>query len=178
MNVYLQRSIALVASASLLVACTGDQGGATKTTGQPSVGGGSAQGAPSSGARVDTGTDMPGMSGMPEMSNTADSLADGMPAEMRSHMQRMRSASEDSLTAMLPIHRQMVANMLARMNGEMRQMNMPANAQWNATVDSLRQDLIRMPEIGVAELRALMPAHDRRVSSLAAMHAAMMRDMR
>ncbi len=39
----------------------------------------------------------------------------------------------------------MAANMLAQFNREMSQMNMPDDPAWRATVDSLRQDLARMP---------------------------------
>jgi hypothetical protein len=96
---------------------------------------------------------------------------------MQAHLERMATLPADSLTSALPTHRQMVANMLAQMNREMREMAMPADSAWNAVVDSLRSDLTRMPEMGGAELQALMPAHRERVEQLMAMHAAMMRAM-
>jgi len=77
------------------------------------------------------------------------------------------------MQSMIPTHRQMVANMLSTMNDEMRRMNMPANAQWTATVDSLRQDLIRMPEMSAAELVTIMPAHRARMMRLMQMHRTM-----
>jgi hypothetical protein len=122
------------------------------------------------GMKGDTMAGMAGMSGMGGMMG-------GMTPEMHAHMQMMRGASADSMKAMLPMHRQMVANMLAQMNGEMRQMNMAADPAWTATVDSLRQDLTRMPELSGAELSAMMPAHVGRVTRLAAMHQAMMQKM-
>ena len=116
---------------------------------------------------------MPGMGGMDSgMMGVA-----GM-AEMQAHMRMMAGTSADSMQAMLPMHRQMVANMLSRMNGEMRQMNMAGDAAWTATVDSLRQDLVRMPELSGQELRDLMPAHHTRMTRLMQMHERMMADMR
>ena len=127
---------------------------------------------------------MPGMRGMAGMhgSNSAGGMAGMMAGDMpgmpmQTHLQMMRGAGADSMKAMLPMHRQMVANMLARMTGEMREMNMPADAAWSATVDSLRQDLVRMPEQSGADLRATMPGHMARVSRLADTHQRMMRQM-
>jgi len=43
----------------------------------------------------------------------------------------------------------------AQMNGELRQMmNVAADARWTGTVDSLRDDPVRIPELGGAELEA------------------------
>ena len=114
--------------------------------------------------------DMPGMSGMPGM-------GDDMSA-MMAHMQRMRGTRADSMLTMLPMHRQMAANMLAQMNREMRDMNMTADARWNATVDSLRTDLTRMPEMSGSELEAMMAGHQDRMMRLMEMHRTMMSEMR
>ena len=108
--------------------------------------------------------DMPGMSGM-----------QGRMDEMMAHMQAMQGASADSMRAMLPMHRQMLGNMIAQMNSQMRGMNMTADAQWNATVDSLRQDLTRMPEMSAQELHAFMPEHHDRVMRVMQKHRTMMR---
>jgi hypothetical protein len=121
-------------------------------------------------AAADSAGPMAGMPGIPAADTTAA-------VQMETHMQAMESASVDSLPAMLPEHRQMVANMIASMNQEMRDMNMPADAQWTATVDSLRQDLRQMPEMGGAELKALMPGHHARVTRLAELHRGMMAAM-
>jgi hypothetical protein len=115
---------------------------------------------------------MPGIEGMSGMQGG------GMMEEMQAHMQSMQGAGGDSLKAMLPMHRQMAANMIARMNREMRDMNMAADAGWTATVDSLRQDLVRMPEMGAPELQSFMPAHQARLERLMQMHEAMMERMK
>ena len=51
-----------------------------------------------------------------------------------------------------------------------------SNAAWAATVDSLRKDLVRLPELSGAELTAMMPAHMARITRLSEMHQKMMRD--
>ena len=117
---------------------------------------------------------MEGMDGMSGQRGTMDSSMSGMPVEMRTHVMTMTGATADVVKATLPKHRQLVANMIARMNGEMRDMQMASDAEWSATVDSLRADLIRLPELSGAELTAMMPAHLARVTRLGAMHAKMM----
>lgn len=121
---------------------------------------------------ADTAGGMGGMQGMPGMMGAAtmDSMA--------AHLRMMDTVRAEQLTAMLPAHRQMVANMLSRMNQEMRSMNMAADQAWTATVDSLRQDLVRMPEMSGTELRGMMPAHHARMMRLMQMHRDMMARMR
>ena len=124
------------------------------------------------------GDETEGMGDMPGMSAPAEEPgAGGMMQGMRTHMERMAALPGDSLAAVLPMHRQMVANMLSQMNREMSSMNMPADTAWSAVVDSLRSDLTRMPAMGAAELAALMPAHHERMQRLMSMHAEMMGGM-
>lgn len=118
-------------------------------------------------AAADAMGDMPGMDAMAGMQS-------GMMDQMASHIQAMQGADGDSMAAMLPTHRQMVANMIAQMNREMRDMNMTMDAQWSATIDSLRSDLVRMPEMNAPELHLFMPQHQERVRRLMEMHRAMM----
>jgi nitrous oxide reductase accessory protein NosL len=114
------------------------------------------------------------MGGMPGMPRTQSGA---MMGQMQSHMRMMQGMSADSTKAILPQHRQMVANMISQMNREMREMNMATDERWNATVDSLRQDLTRMPEMSGEELQAFMPEHGARVMRLMEMHRSMMRSM-
>lgn len=113
---------------------------------------------------------MPGMAGM-------EGVQGGMMEDMSTHMQMMHGASGDSIEAVLPMHRQVVANMIAQMNREMREMNMTTDAEWNATVEALRGDLTQMPEMSGSELQAIFPAHHDRVMRLMEMHREMMADM-
>lgn len=119
-----------------------------------------------------------GMPGMPEMPGMGGMQDDGMMQQMQARMDMMMGVRPDSMMAMMPEHRQMAANMLAQMNRDMQQMNMPGDEAWNATVDSLRQDLSRMPEMSVGELQEWMPGHHARMTRLMEMHRSMMGNMR
>jgi hypothetical protein len=111
---------------------------------------------------------MQGMEGMMGASNQ----------QMRDHMRMMATDNADSLSSMMPMHRQMTANMISDFNRQMREMNMQADAAWTAIMDSVRQDLTRLPEVSAQELRTLMPAHRGRVMRLIEMHENMMKRMR
>lgn len=114
-----------------------------------------------------------GMQGMEGMEGMHD-MKGGMTGDMMGHMSMMQGVDADSMKAMLPAHRQMAANMLAQMNKQMRDMNMQATPEWNATVDSLRNDLKAMPELSGNELQNQMKDHHRRMMRLMEMHGGMM----
>ena len=114
------------------------------------------------------GQAMQGMGGMQGMD-------DGMMAQMQSHMRAMQSLSADSLGKLLPEHRQMAANMLARMNQQMR--GMQGGPEWDEAVNAVRQDLTRMPEMSAEELKAYLPQHQEHVNRLMEMHRSMMGHM-
>lgn len=126
-------------------------------------------------ARTPAPAGLPGKDGMAGMQGMQSG---GMVEQMRAHMAMMHGAGGDSLRAMLPMHRQTAANMIAQMNREMGEMNMAADAGWTATGDSLRQDLVRMPEMGAAELQSFMAAHQARLERLMQMHGSMMAGMK
>src|SRR5437588_4499268 len=111
---------------------------------------------------------MSGMGGMGGMTNTV------MIDSMETHMRMMDTMSATTLRAMLPIHRQMMGNMIAQMNSDMRGMKMMADARWMALMDSVRQDLVRMPDMNAQQLKSFMPAHRRRVVLLLQLHGGMM----
>lgn len=153
-------AVLTVAAASFLAACARDNGqgaGATSAAGTT--------------AAQDT-AGMQGMAGMEAMAGG------GMMGQMQAHMRMMDGATADSIKAMLPMHRQMLANMISQFDREMRQMNMKSDGAWQATLDSLRQDNLRLPEMSAAELRSFMPAHGARVMRLMDMHRSMMADMK
>lgn len=116
-------------------------------------------------------TAMPAMPGMPGMGTM---MSGAMMDSITAHMRAMDSASASGMQAMLPGHRQMAANMIAQMNREMREMNMTGDARWTALLDSVRQDLVRMPDLSAGQLKVLMPAHQARLARLMQAHRAMM----
>lgn len=157
-----RRSLAILTMALSLAACSGNDATADAESDQP----------PTPGRDIDA---MSGMGGMQGMQGMGDG---GMMPQMQTHLRLMDGAGADSLASMLPTHRQMVANMIAQFNKDMRDMNMTGDSVWNATVDSLRQDLSRMPEMRASELQQFMSAHGARVTRLMESHREMMGDMR
>jgi hypothetical protein len=111
---------------------------------------------------------------MPGMAHTSGTASEGMMTEMRAHMQGMAGAGGDSLRRMMPMHRQMAANMVQQMEAEMRQMNMKGDSTWSALTDSVRQDLTRMPDVTAQELPGFMEVHRARLQRLMQQHGAMM----
>ena len=108
---------------------------------------------------------MPGMAGMAAMQ---------MGGEMTAHMERMKAMRGDSLMQMVPKHRQMLGNTMGQMNREMQGMNMTADPRWTALADSLRSDLVRMPEMSAAGMEAFMLEHHGRVERFMERHRSMM----
>lgn len=154
--------IVALAVVGTVVACGGSGGDTGEAGADP------ARGAPMA--------EMPGMdhgSGMQD-GGMGTMTSEGMIGEMRSHMERIQGAGADSLGQLMPAHRQMAANLLAQMNAEMRQMNMSPDSTWNALVDSVRQDLVRMPELAPGDMVGFMAAHLERMRRLMERHGAMM----
>jgi hypothetical protein len=118
-----------------------------------------------------------GMAGMEGMRGAVASGSTQLMADVEAHTGMMRNATADSMKALLPMHRPMVANMIAQLDREMRDMNMTADAAWNATLDSLRQDLRVVPDLSAQALHELMPAHSSRVRRVIDMHRSMMAKM-
>lgn len=171
-----RRGIALAVLAVALSAC------AKKETAVDTAGAAARAGSGDSAAAGGmSGMPMQGMEGMKGM-GAGDSSAMGgmamMTGDMQKQMDAMMKASPEQMKAMLPMHRQSAANMLAQMNSEMRTMNMPANAGWTATVDSVRQDLVRLPEQSAPQLKSALTAHHARMMRLMQMHGAMMKEMK
>lgn len=136
--------------------------------------GGGERRAGTSDSAADTARDSVTAQGVQGMEGMGGMMSGRMMEDMGTHLRATQGASGDSLRAALPAYRQMLANMLAQMNREMRDMNMAADLAWDATVDSLRQDLTRMPELTPGELTAMTPAHRTRVERLMQAHRGMM----
>lgn len=113
--------------------------------------------------------------GMPMQSMPARAVGSAaMVEQMRVHLQTMRAMNADSMRMGLPMHREMTDGMLAQMTREMMQMKMPADSQWSALMDSVHQDLARMPGMNGAELEKTMADHRARLSRLMEMHHRML----
>ena len=133
--------------------------------------------------RADTaagGMDTGGMAGTAGMGTggMGGMMSGAMMDSMVAHMREMDTANAANVQAMLPVHRQLAGNMIAQMNREMGDMKMPTDAGWTALMDSVRQDLIRMPDMDAQQLKAFMPGHQHRMTRLIDGHRSMMRDMK
>lgn len=119
-------------------------------------------------AAVAADTGMP-MHGMP-----ARATSGTMAEQMRVHLQAMKAMNADSMRVQMPMHRQMADEMMAQMTRDMAGMKMPGDARWSALMDSVHQDLARMPGMNGGELETTMPAHHARLTRLMDMHRGMM----
>ena len=126
-------------------------------------------------AATDSAKGMASMPGMSGMSTSSAMMSAAAMDSMRAEMARMRTMSADQVKAAMPMHRQMTANMLSQMNADMRSMNMAADPAWDALVDSLRRDLVALPDIPTSRLTAALAPHFARVDRLMTMHAQMMK---
>lgn len=158
-HTFRHRPRATVVAALLLAACSDGKSDNAADLGQVS-------------AVPDSGRMMAGMEGMPGMGGN------GMMEQMQAHLRTMDGASADSLQAMMPTHRQMVTNMLAQFDTDMRGRGMTSDTAWNATADALRQDLARMPGMNGSALHQFMPAHGARLRRLMESHRTMMGTMK
>ena len=141
--------------ALLLTAGAACGGGERKDSQQPDSAEGQAMG------------EMGGMGSMGSMESH------GMMPEMRAHMRGMFGAGGDSLHRLMPMHRQMTANMLQQMDTEMRGVQM-ADSSWTALADSVRHDLTQLPGVSAVELPEFIERHRGRVERLMARHQQMM----
>ena len=152
MNMRPMNRVPLMVCVLLIVACAGDRAEQRADT-------------------TPAGDTAAGMAGM-AMGDTA------MMADMQRHMRMMEGISADSMSSMLPMHRQMLGNMLASFDRDMRQMKMPADAAWNALTDSLRQDNTRLADMSGTQLTGFMPQHHARITRMIEMHRTMMANMK
>jgi len=89
-----------------------------------------------------------------------------MMTAMEDHLRVLDTATAPTIQAMLPTHTTMASQMISRFNDEMQRMNKAAVPEWKTLVDSLRQDLLRMPEMNTTELKTFMPTHTARLTHL------------
>ena len=109
---------------------------------------------------------------------SSGSIMPGMSAQMTAHMAAMKGADNATMKSMLPEHQRMVTGMLSQMSEQMSNMKMTTTSAWNALRDSIRTDLKQMPGKNAAALAAMMPAHEMRITHLAAIHEDAMKGMK
>lgn len=148
-----QASVSLIAM--LVIGCNSDvKQSDTATVGDPATG---------------------GMASMPGMGATGVSGTAAMIADMKAKLADIEKLERDSLEMVVQDHRAKAAALLSEMNREMASMQMQADAGWSATADSVRKDLVAIPEAKGEALKALMGAHITRLLRLIGMHEDMMK---
>lgn len=113
-----------------------------------------------------------------DMSGAGSMQSSAMMDSMAVHMRGMETATGADLQAMVPMHRQMAANLLSQINTEMRGMNMAPDARFTAVMDSVRQDLARLPDVPASQLKTFMTSHHARLQRLMQAHKDMMGTMK
>lgn len=124
--------------------------------------------------RVDTTAATSDTAGMAGMRMPGGMASGAMMDSMTAHMRSMDTTSAAAIQAMMPMHRQMAEKVVAQMDSEMRSMNMQ-DARWSALMDSVRQDLARMPNTSAQQTKAFMTAHQGRMTRLMQSHKDMMK---
>ena len=90
------------------------------------------------------------------------------------HDRALRRLRGSKLMAALPEHRYLTANLVSQMQMDMRAAQISTARPWDALVDSVLHDLVRLPDESVSGVTAMMPAHRARVARLITMHALML----
>lgn len=93
---------------------------------------------------------------------------------MRAHMDSMMRLPPDRIKAVVATHARMMSQLMDRMAAEMRGMNMAENGEWNALVDSVREDLAALPRLEGNALADRTRTHSERLNRLMDMHERLM----
>lgn len=80
----------------------------------------------------------------------------------------MSAADGDAQRHMLSAHEELVSEFLTRNDAKMRAMHVKIDPDWLAIIDSVRDDLARMPNMSSKQLHAFFPEHARRVMRIVA----------
>ncbi|MEO6877744.1 MAG: hypothetical protein ABI205_04635, partial [Gemmatimonadaceae bacterium] len=132
--------------------------------------GGSPQGA----TRGDGTMMMGGAGGAGGMTSMAGMMSAGASDSMEMRLRTMDMMNAAQIEAAYPANRQAAGDMLSRMNADVQGMHMSPDMSWNATTDSIRQDLSHMSGMTGAQMKAAMPGYHARMTRLMDMHRQMM----
>jgi len=84
-------------------------------------------------------------------------------AQMRAHLQRLDAAGSDSLPALIPAHREQVESVVSGCTAGTSGTHRLADTTWRPIALELRQDVVRLPQLAVADLMAFMAEHRARI---------------
>lgn len=121
---------------------------------------------------VDTSASLPVLPdpvvGMRSLPHPVDTVA-----MAQAHLDRLDSATDALLPALVPADSQVVAMLIAHCEEMMRRKNMPMPADWTSTVAALRQDAIAMRGMPARQLSSYMAGHRQRIQRLLDLHRSM-----
>lgn len=109
----------------------------------------------------------------PAVALLGQNLADNLVAYM-DRLEEVDTATAGTLRARLPLHAQMLNELLAQYEREMTILDVSGGHSWRATVDSLRTDLMVLQQTSDRELRPVLEAHQGRVGALITHHESML----
>lgn len=110
-----------------------------------------------------------GMVAMTAFGKMVTQMMDATEAQMRV----LDTASAATMQARMPRYGRMADSLISRMSEEVQRMNVATDAIWPATVDSARQDLIRIRALNGSDMKATMPDHLKRMRWLIGMQRTM-----
>ena len=89
-----------------------------------------------------------------------------MTAAMEVELKALDTAKAPTIQAQLPQHIVAASRLVKHLDDEMQREGKATVPEWRAIVDSVRQDLVRMPEMSVSEIMTYMPSHHARLEQL------------
>ena len=88
--------------------------------------------------------------------------------EVTKDVQRLSAASADEQKQLLGAHISAVNGMLSRFEDNVRAMHVTMDPDWVAVIDSVKNDVARMPDMPTEQLHDFLPEHNRRVMRIVA----------
>lgn len=84
------------------------------------------------------------------------------------NVNKISAASAADQKRLLPAHISAVNDMLDRFETKVRAMHVKVDPDWVAVIDSVKNDVVRMPNMTTEQLHEFLPEHDLRVMRIVA----------
>ena len=99
---------------------------------------------------------------------TGNALIKRTVLEVTKDVQRMSAASAAEQKQQLGAHISAVNGMLSRFEDKVRAMHVTMDPDWVAVIDSVKNDVARMPDMPAEQLHDFLPEHNQRVMRIVA----------
>ncbi len=117
-------------------------------------------------------------SGVGPMPTMPGMQSDSIVTVTEANLSRMDKAGPDSLKALLPRHREVVAALIKNCEDMMRMQKMSPPRKWTKTVADVQQDMLRMASMSAAGVKRAWPDHEQRIRDMLIMRHDMMKSMK